>query len=78
MLKLRVGIVMTSHYYIAKMATIATRYSFKRRQFESKEGSKAPEALIMSYQMQQFKIIPAIAASWSFLFVSDSLFGMYK
>eukprot|EP00347_Sterkiella_histriomuscorum_P013776 403363411 len=78
MLKLRVGIVSTSHYYIAKMATIATRYSFMRRQFESKEGPKAPEALIMSYQMQQFKIIPAIAASWTLLFVADSLFGMYQ
>ena len=60
------------------MATIAARYSFKRRQFESKEGPKAPEAMIMSYQMQQFKIVPAIAASWTFLFVADSLYSMYS
>ena len=31
MLKLRIGIHNTSHYYIAKMATIASRYSFLRR-----------------------------------------------
>ena len=31
MLNLRIGIAYTSHYYLAKMATIGTRYSFLRR-----------------------------------------------
>ena len=38
MLNLRIGIHYTVHYTIAKMATIGARYSFLRRQFDSKEG----------------------------------------
>ena len=52
MLNLRIGIVYSTHYYLAKMATIGTRYSFLRRQFDNKDGHKAPEALIIQYQMQ--------------------------
>lgn len=39
MLNLRINLHYICHYYIAKMATIAARYSFLRRQFESKEGA---------------------------------------
>ncbi|CDW84516.1 peroxisomal acyl-coenzyme a oxidase 1 [Stylonychia lemnae] len=77
MLKLRVSLVDNGHRMIGRMATIATRYSFLRRQFESKDGNQAPEAMIMSYQMQQYKIVPAIAAAWSILFAGSTLFGMY-
>lgn len=44
MLNLRIGIHHTAHYYIAKMVTIASRYSFLRRQFDSKDknGSETP------------------------------------
>lgn len=78
MLNLRIGIHHTAHYYIAKMATIAARYSFLRRQFESKEGDKAPETPVMLYQMQQLKVIPAISAAWAHLITSNSLFSLYN
>ena len=67
MLNLRIGIHYTVHYTIAKMATIAARYSFLRRQFDSKEGQGQPETLVMQYQMQQVKIVPAISAAWAHL-----------
>lgn len=51
MLNLRIGLHFTAHYYIAKMATIGARYSFLRRQFESKEGSGQPETPVILYQM---------------------------
>jgi acyl-CoA oxidase len=77
MLNLRIGIHHTSHYYIAKMATIATRYSFLRRQFENKDGGPK-ETPIMQYQMQQYKIVPAIAASWAHLITSNTLYRLYN
>ena len=51
MLNLRIGIHYSVHHTIAKMATIASRYSFLRRQFDSKEGNGS-ETLVMQYQMQ--------------------------
>jgi acyl-CoA oxidase len=61
MLNTRIVLIHNMPYYLARMATIATRYSFLRRQFEGKDGNKAPETPIMLYQMQQVKIIPAIS-----------------
>ena len=52
MLNTRLGLIATGPYYIAKMATIAMRYSFLRRQFDSNEGNKAAETLVIQYQMQ--------------------------
>jgi acyl-CoA oxidase len=49
MLNLRIDIHFSTHYYLAKMATIATRYSFLRRQFKGKEGSKGPETQVINY-----------------------------
>jgi len=77
MLNLRVGIHFICHYYISKMATIGTRYSFLRRQFDAKEGNSVPETLVIQYQMQQMKIVPAISASWAHLITSIKMFGLY-
>lgn len=49
MLNLRALIVHQAHYYIGIMGTIAARYSFKRRQFDGRDGSEYPEALIIQY-----------------------------
>ena len=65
MLNTRISLIYNMPYYLARMATIATRYSFLRRQFEGKDGSQAPEVPVMLYQMQQFKIIPTISLSWA-------------
>ena len=76
MLNLRIAIFYSSHYYIAKMATIAARYSFLRRQFDGPDGSQ--ELSVIHYQMQQYKIIPAIATSWTFLLSAFTAFQQYK
>ena len=73
MLNLRISIHHSVHSTIAKMATIASRYSFLRRQFDSKEGKGKPETLIMQYQMQQVKIVPSIAATWAHLITNISM-----
>ena len=51
MLNLRSLIIRMSHYYIGKQAVIAARYSFKRRQFDGRDGEGYPEALVIQYQM---------------------------
>ena len=73
MLNLRIGIHYSVHYTIGKMATIASRYSFLRRQFDAKEGQGHPETLVMQYQMQQLKIVPAIAAAWAHLITNVTM-----
>jgi len=49
MLNLRSLIVHQAHYYIGIMSTITARYSFKRRQFNGRDGAEYPEALIIQY-----------------------------
>lgn len=43
---------------IAKMSTIATRYSLVRTQFKNANGQEIP---VLDYQTQQEKVIPRIA-----------------
>lgn len=69
MLNLRTLMVLLSHKYIGKLAVIAARYAFKRRQFQSNDGPGYPETLIIHYQMQQFKILPAFSYAWTILYV---------
>lgn len=64
MLSLRIAMVAGAHQYIAQMGTIAARYSFKRRQFTGRDGSEFPEALVIQYQMQQYKVVPAVTYAW--------------
>ena len=52
MLNTRIHLIYQTPYYLARMATIATRYSFLRRQFEGKDGSDSPETPVILYQMQ--------------------------
>jgi acyl-CoA oxidase len=78
MLKLRVHIHYLVHCAIAKMSTIAARYSFIRRQFDSKEGKDQPETLVINYQMQQVKIVPAVSATWAHLVTNLALQDIYE
>ena len=48
MLNLRIDIYFSAHYYLARMATIATRYSHLRRQFEGPKKD-APEVQVIEY-----------------------------
>lgn len=76
MLGLRIAMVYGAHQYMAMMGVIAARYSFKRRQFTGRDGSEYPEALVIQYQMQQYKVVPALTYSWMILLVSNQLSGL--
>lgn len=76
MLNTRISLIYCMPYYLSRMATIATRYSFLRRQFEGKDGANAPETPVMLYQMQQFKIIPTISLAWALQFSINKLYGL--
>lgn len=78
MLNLRSLMIHQSHYYIALMGTIAARYSFKRRQFTGRDGSKFPEAMVIQYQMQQYKVVPAISYSWMMLLAANQFTAVYN
>ena len=77
MLNLRSLIIFMSHYYIGAQSVIASRYSFKRRQFTSRDGSDFPEALVIQYQMQQYKVVPAISYTWSILLALNQINALY-
>ncbi|XP_050548999.1 probable peroxisomal acyl-coenzyme A oxidase 1 isoform X2 [Daktulosphaira vitifoliae] len=62
--------------YLAKAATIATRYSAVRRQSELKPGEREPQ--IIDYQTQQFKLFPVIATSIAFRFAATWLWNVYN
>lgn len=49
MLALRINIIKSICYILGRQATIAARYSFRRRQFEGKDGSDYPETPVMLY-----------------------------
>ena len=78
MLNLRSLIIFGSHQLIGQMGTIAARYSFKRRQFTGRDGPDYPEAFVMQYQMQQHKVVPAIAYSWAMLYTLNQIQSMYN
>lgn len=74
MLRIRSGLCIGSFYILAKMASIATRYSFKRRQFGGESGDD--ESRVMMYQMQQLKIVPAFSNAIALLFIYDKILGL--
>ena len=78
MLNLRALIVNQAHHYIATMAVIAARYSFKRRQFAGRDGDNFREALIIQYQMQNAKVVPAFSYAWATLLTYNQLMAMYE
>lgn len=77
MLNLRAQMVGGAHRLVGQMGTITARYSFKRRQFTGRDGEAYPEALVIQYQMQQYKIVPTITYSWMILLASTTMLQMY-
>lgn len=69
MLGLRADICLVSSYLLVRMAGIAARYSFKRRQFGNDQESE--ETRVILYQSQQYKIVPALTNAFAILFNFD-------
>lgn len=61
--------------HLAKAVTIAVRYSSVRRQSELKPGH--PESKILEFQTQQFKLFPALATAYAFLFAGSRMMKDY-
>lgn len=51
MLNLRSLMIGGAFTYMSVMVTIASRYSFKRRQFVGRDGPNYAEAMVIQYQM---------------------------
>ncbi|OWF50076.1 peroxisomal acyl-coenzyme A oxidase 1-like [Mizuhopecten yessoensis] len=75
MLFVRAMIVSGTSTVLGMACTVATRYSAVRRQTEVSPGG--PEAQIMDYQTQQYKLFPLIATAYAFRFTGHSIFNYY-
>ncbi|ETN61709.1 acyl-CoA oxidase [Anopheles darlingi] len=75
MMFVRVIIVRDTAIHLAKVATIAVRYSSVRRQ--SHINPDQPEVQVIDHLTQQYKLFPTIARSIVFKLAADNLWQMY-
>ena len=76
---LRVGIAFDAAQCLARAAAIAVRYAAVRRQFEDEDDPKPKgETAVLNYKMVQFRLLPAIAASYALHFAGRELQTLYR
>ncbi|KAG0171397.1 hypothetical protein DFQ28_001063 [Apophysomyces sp. BC1034] len=83
MVFVRANIVMGSRYAMAKAATIAVRYSAVRQQFVDaanprKWDNKVIETPVLDYTMQQYRLLPTIAAAYACFFTGREMIRLYN
>lgn len=66
MVGIRAAIVLGAGRGLGKACTIATRYSFVRKQFAS--PSAPGEVSVIQYQTQQYKLLPLVATAYALYF----------
>ena len=71
----RSAITETTARQMAKITTIATRYSIIRKQFKNKQNVEIP---ILDYQTQQAKVISRIGEVYAFFFTSKNIAELSK
>ncbi|XP_076175470.1 acyl-coenzyme A oxidase 1 [Ptiloglossa arizonensis] len=76
MMFVRVVLVHDIASYLSKAVTITTRYSAVRRQ--SQINLDEPEAQIINYVTQQYKIFPNLSACLAFRLAADWIWNMYN
>ncbi|XP_076631594.1 acyl-coenzyme A oxidase 1 [Colletes latitarsis] len=76
MMFVRVVLVYDIASYLSKAVTIATRYSAVRRQCQI--NLDEPEAQIINYVTQQYKIFPNLSACLAFRLAADWIWNMYN
>lgn len=76
MILVRVQIVSWAFDQLRQASCVAVRYSAVRRQTTLKPGT--PEQQILDYQTQQYKIFPALAASYAVYFISQMMMSLYQ
>lgn len=70
----RIGITNLVTTNLIMAVTIATRYSFRRKQFGPVDGEELP---IIEYQMQQWRLFPYLSASYMWMSFAVWLSGHY-
>ncbi|XP_048244379.1 peroxisomal acyl-coenzyme A oxidase 1-like [Haliotis rufescens] len=76
MILIRVKILSWASSLLVQGATTSIRYSAVRRQSQLKPGGE--EMQILSYQSQQYKLFPALAATFAFHFVTRTMTAVYE
>ncbi|KAI8984227.1 acyl-CoA dehydrogenase/oxidase C-terminal [Mycotypha africana] len=83
MVYVRANIVMGVRYALAKAATIAVRYSAIRQQFvdaanPKKWNNNVIETPVLDYTMQQYRLLPIIAAAYACFFTGREMYRLYE
>ncbi|KAL9961620.1 hypothetical protein ACROYT_G030602 [Oculina patagonica] len=72
----RAAIVQDSYWLLSRAMTIAIRYSAVRRQSQLKPGE--PEAQIIAYKTQQYKLLPGLAMAYAIKFTFDHVWRLFQ
>jgi acyl-CoA oxidase len=72
-----------SRFAIARGATVAVRYSTIRQQFvdnadPKKWDGKVIETPVLDYTMQQYRLLPCIAAAYALFFTGREMLRLYE
>ncbi|CEP07812.1 hypothetical protein [Parasitella parasitica] len=83
MVFVRAHIVLGVRYALAKATTIAIRYSAIRQQFVDaanprKWDNKVIETPVLDYTMQQYRLLPAVAAAYACFFTGREMIRLYN
>ncbi|CAO0794064.1 unnamed protein product [Mucor circinelloides] len=83
MVFVRANIVLGVRYALAKATTIAIRYSAVRQQFVDaanprKWDNKVIETPVLDYTMQQYRLLPAVAAAYACFFTGREMMRLYN
>ncbi|KAI8088712.1 acyl-CoA dehydrogenase/oxidase C-terminal [Halteromyces radiatus] len=83
MVYVRANIVMGVRYALAKATTIAVRYSAVRQQFvdsanPKKWDNKVVETPVLDYTMQQYRLLPTVAAAYACFFTGTEMIRLYN
>lgn len=76
MVLVRVQIIAWTKDTLRQAACVAVRYSAVRRQTTLKPGT--PEQQVLDFQTQQWKIFPALAASYACHFIAEDMHASYN
>ena len=76
MVIVRAGLVANAYHALAQATTIATRYSAVRRQGNA-EGTGV-ETKVLDYRMQQYRLIPLIAAAYALQFTGKYMLQVFE
>ena len=75
MMFVRARMVKSNCTFLARAATITTRYCAVRRQFKSAETGR--EVAVLDYQAVQYRVLPWVAAAFAIEFTARGMLAMY-